>query len=159
MTPQLLAELSRLPLFPRTARDLIRIAGMEGAAQIITAWGGQVWPVPSVIGGGNPQGARRWGQLVEIVGEPAATRIVRWCPGSELFVPNLKEVLWSRTQDMIRADFDRLTMTGGYSVREAIFDLGLKYGCSGAAVQRTLKRPDNVLGEAVAESPLQGALF
>ena len=159
MTPQLLAELSRLPLFPRSARDLIRVAGLEGAAQLITAWRGQTWPVPAVVGGGNPAGARRWAQLVEIVGEPVATRIVRWCPGSELFIPNLKEVTWSRTQDQIRAEFDRLTTTGGYSAREAIFELGLKHGCSGAAVQNALKRPDNVLGEAAAEMPLQGALF
>ena len=53
MTPQLLAELSRLPLFPRSARDLIRVAGLEGAAQIITAWPGQQFPVPAVVGGGT----------------------------------------------------------------------------------------------------------
>jgi|APTNR8051073442_1049403.scaffolds.fasta_scaffold02659_17 hypothetical protein len=159
MTPQLLAELSRLPLFPRSARDLIHVAGLEGAAQIITAWPGQVWPVPAVVGGGNPAGARRWGQLIEIVGEPVAARIVRWCPGGELFVPNLKEVLWSRTQDRIRSDFDRLTTTGGYSVREAIFELGIKHGCSGTAVQRALKRPNHVLGEAAAAAPVQTCLF
>ena len=99
-------------------------------------------------------GARRWGQLVEIVGEPAATRIVRWAPGAALFIPNLKEVRWSQTQDAIRADFDRLTLTAGYSVREAVFELGIRYGVSGAAIQRTLKRPDNALGEAA-----QGCLF
>ena len=159
MTPALLAELSRLPLFPRSARELIEVAGLEAAALLITAWPGQVWPVPARVGGGNPAGVRRWAQLVEIVGEPAAARIVHWCPGGELFVPNLKEVLWSRNQDLIRADFDRLTTTGGYSVREAIFELGIKYGCSHTAVDRALKRPDNVLGEAAAGAPLQGALF
>lgn len=155
MTPGLLAELSRLPLFPRSARDLISVAGLEGAALLITAWPGQVWPVPAVVGGGNPAGARRWGQLVEIVGEPAAARIVRWCPGAELFVPNLKEVLWQQAQDAIRADFDRLTLESGYSVREAVFDLGIKYNVSGAAIQRTLKRPDNAPGEVA----VQGTLF
>jgi len=159
MTPQLLAELSRLPLFPRSARDLIRVAGLEGAAQIITAWPGQQFPVPAVVGGGNAAGARRWAQLVEIVGEQVAARIVKWCPGADLYVASLKEVQQSRTQDMIRAEFDRLTTTGGYSAREAIFELGLKHGCSFAAVQNALRRPDNVLGEAAAEMPLQGALF
>lgn len=159
MTPELLAELSRLPLFPRSARDLIRVAGMEGAAQLVTAWPGQQFPVPAVIGGGNPAGARRWGQLVEIVGEPVATRIVKWEPGADLYIPSLKEVVWSRTQDQIRAEFDRLTTTGGYSVREATFELGLKYGCSRTAIENALAKPDNVLVEAAAEMPAQGALF
>lgn len=96
---------------------------------------------------------------VHLAGEPVAARIVRWCPGGELFVPNLKEVLWSRTQDRIRSDFDRLTTTGGYSVREAIFELGIKHGCSGTAVQRALKRPNHVLGEAAAAAPVQTCLF
>ena len=159
MSPELLAELSRLPLFPRTARDLIRVAGLEGAAALITAWPGQEWPVPARVGGGNPFGVRRWAQLVEIVGEPAAGRIVRWSPGGVLCVPNLKEVRWSHTQDKIRADFDRLTLTNGYSLREAVFELGIKYGCTGAAIQRALKRPDNELGEAAAAAPVQWALF
>lgn len=159
MTPELLAELSRLPLFPRGARDLIRVAGLEGAAQLVTAWPGQQFPVPAVIGGGNPAGARRWGQLVEIVGEPVATRIVKWAPGADLYIPSLKEVAWSRTQDQIRAEFDRLTTIGGYSVREATFELGLKYGCSRTAIENALAKPDNVLGEAAAEMPAQGALF
>lgn len=159
MTPELLAELSRLPLFPRSARDLIRVAGYEGAAALITAWPGQQFPVPAVIGGGNPAGARRWGMLVEIVGEPAAGRIVKWCPGADLYVPSLKEVTWQRTQDAIRAEFDRLTTLGGYSLREAVFELGIKYGCSGKAIENALARPDNTLGETVAEMPAQGALF
>jgi len=159
MTPELLAELSRLPLFPRTARELIRVAGLEAAAQLISAWPGQEWPVPARVGGSNPAGVRRWAQLVEIVGEAPAACIVRWSPGGVLCVPNLKEVMWSYTQDKIRADFDRLTITGGYSLREAVFELGIKYGCTGAAIQRALKRPDNVLGEAAGLVPAQGALF
>lgn len=159
MTPDMLAELSRLPLFPRTARDLVRVAGIEAAAQLITAWPGQEWPVPARIGGGTAAGTRRWAQLVEIVGETAAARIVRWCPGGVLFVPNLKEVVWSWTQDRIRAEFDALTTRQGYSAREAIFELGIKYGCTRAAVKRAMKQPDNVLGEAAAMAPAQGALF
>lgn len=159
MTPELLRELSRLPLFPRTARDLIRVAGYEGAAALVTAWPGQEFPVPAVIGGGNPAGARNWGMLVEVVGDAVAGRIVRWCPGVELYIPSLNEVTWQRTQDAIRAEFDRLTTTGGYSLREAVFELGLKYQCSGRAIRNALDKPDNPLGEAVAEMPAQGALF
>ncbi|MBN8462666.1 MAG: hypothetical protein J0M01_07610 [Dechloromonas sp.] len=154
MTPLLLAELSRLPLFPRSASDLIRVAGPEAAAALIGAWPGQQFPVPAVVGGGNPAGARRWAQLAEIVGEAAAARIVQWCPGADLYIPSLKEVIWSRAQDAIRADFDRLTTAGGYSVREAVFELGIQYGCSGKAIENAIARPDNVRGE-----PVQGVLF
>jgi hypothetical protein len=155
MTPELLLELSRLPLFPRTAADLCRVAGMEGAARIISAWGGQEWPVPIRAGGVRPQGIRRYAHLCEIVGEPVAQRIVQGWGGSRLQVPNLKEVLWSRSQDLIRAEFDTLTTINGYSSPEAVFELGIKYGVTGKAIENALKRPDNVKAEPVA----QGSLF
>jgi hypothetical protein len=154
MTPELLREISQLPLFPRTAVDLIRISGLEGAARIIAAWGGQQWPVPARIGGGTARGAQRYAHLCEIVGEPAARRIVQWCGGSRLMVPNCKEVLWSRNQDLIRAEFDVLTTARGYSSPEAIFELGIKFGVTGKAIENALKKPDNVKIDI-----LQGSLF
>ncbi len=157
MTPELLLELSRLPQFPRTARDLVRVAGLEGAAKLITAWPGLEFPVPARVGGGTPAGARRWGQLVEIVGDPIATNIVKWAPGNDLYIPSLKEVETARIHDAIRAEFDYLTTAAGYSGREAVFELGLKYRRSGTAIETAVRRPDNVQGEAV-ELP-QGALF
>lgn len=158
MTPELLRELSRLPRFPRTARDLVRVAGFEAAAQLISSWPGQKFPVPAVVGGGNRAGVRRWGQLVEIVGEPIATRIVKWCPGADLYIPALDQVRQSRTHDLVRAEFDRLTATG-YSQREAVFELGLKHSMSHAAIETAVNRPFNELGEVAVEAPLQGALF
>lgn len=155
MTPELLLELSRLPLFPRTGADLIRVAGLEGAARIVSAWGGQEWPVPVRAGGVRPQGVRRYAHLCEIVGEPVAQRIVQHWGGTRLQVPNLKEVIWSRNQDRIRAEFDVLTAAHGYSSPEAVFELGLKYGVTGKAIENALKRPDNVM----AELPAQLGLF
>lgn len=155
MTPELLRELSRLPRFPRTARDLVRVAGFEGAAQLVAAWRGQKFPVPAVVGGGNPAGARRWGQLIEVVGEPIAIRIVTWCPGADLYIPTLDQAQQSRTHDLVRADFDRLS-AAGYSQREAVFELGLKHGLSHAAIETALNRPFNELGEAAA---VQAVLF
>lgn len=156
MTPDDLRELSRLPLFPRTAVDLIRVAGLEGAARIISAWPGQEWPVPKRVGGGNPAGQRRWAHLCEIVGEPAAQRVVAYWGGGHLNIPNLKMVKWSRDKDVIRAEFDRLTTTLGYSSPEAVFELGIKYDVSGKAIENALKQPDNVKAEPVDS---QGNLF
>lgn len=155
MTPDLLIELSRLPLFPRTAADLCRVAGIEGAARIISAWGGREWPVPVRVGGTHPKGIQRNAQLCEIVGEQAAQRIVSYWGGGRLQIPNLKEVLWSYSQDKIREEFDLLTTTHGYTSPEAVFELGNKYGVTDKALWNALKRPDNVKSEPCA----QGMLF
>ena len=155
MTPEFLLELSRLPLFPRTARELVELIGVAPTAALIAAWPGAAWPVPVVIGGGNAAGRLRYAQLGEIVGDGAAERIVRHWGGTELNVPNLKEVIWSYNQDRIRAEFDHLTTRGGYSRREAVFELGLKFGVTAKAIDSALARPMNPCVEPVA----QGSLF
>ena len=155
MTPDFLLELSRLPLFPRTAADLVRVAGLEGAARVISAWGGQEWPVPIRVGGVRPQGIRRYAHLSEIVGEAAAQRIVQNWGGSKLQVPNLKEVIWSYSQDLIREEFDAMITARGYSAPEAVFELGIKHGVTGKAIENALKRPNNTKAEPSA----QGMLF
>jgi hypothetical protein len=144
MTEAELIDLSCLPSFPATARELMRVAGTAATAQLIGAWRGQVFPVPMRVGGGSPRGARRWAQLEEVVGHDAAARIVKHWAGQRLQVPNLKTVMWSRARDQIRADFDRLTGREGYSSPEAVFELGLKYNVSGKAIEDALRQPDNV---------------
>lgn len=143
MTPETLTELARLPQFPRSARELMRVAGQEAAAALITAWPGQEFDVPRRVGGGNPAGERQWDRLVEIVQYEAARRIVMHWGGQPLDIPNCKEVLWARAQDRIRADYDRLTGAEGYSHRTAIFELGIAYGVVGRCIENVIKRPDN----------------
>lgn len=154
MTPELLAELSRYPMFPRTAVDLIRVAGIDGAAALITAWPGQEWPAPKWPGGSTAQGARRWDQLVEIVGGDIAKRIIKWCGGSMLIVPNLKMVLHQRNQAVIRSEYDAL-IRGGYSSPEAVFELGIKFKFNGRAIERIIRQPDAELTPPLG----QGCLF
>ena len=155
MTPEELQSLRSLPQFPRTAEELIHVAGLEAAARIISAWPGQEFPVPAVVGGGNLRGVRRYDQLAEIVGEPAARRIVAHWHGQRLSVPNCKEVKWSRDQDRIRTEFDRLTGAQGYSFAEAVFELGLAFNVTGRCVEQVLGRPDNAPPAPVD----QGSLF
>lgn len=143
MSPEDLADLARLPLFPRTAAELIRVAGLDAAAALIAAWPGQEFAVPRRVGGGNAAGERIWERLVEIVQYEAAKRIVTHWGGQYLEIPNCKEVLWSRDQDRIRADFDRLTGQEGYSHRDAVFKLGIRYRVTGRCIEGVLKRPDN----------------
>lgn len=154
MTPELLAELSRYPAFPKTAVDLVRVAGLDGAAALIKAWPGQEWPCPVRVGGANDKGTRRYEQLLEIVGDQAARRIVQWCGGGMLIVPNLKVVLHQRNQALIRSEYDELIRTG-YSSPEAVFALGIKYNLNGRAIERIIRQPDTELGQPMG----QGCLF
>lgn len=155
MTPELLADLSRLPLFPRTAAELIRIAGLDAAARLISAWPGQEFPVPLHGARRNDKGERRFDRLAEIVGEPVALAIVRHWGGLKLTVPNCKEVLWTWRQDRIREAYDELTGKKGYSHPEAVFELGVSYGVTGRCVELVLKRPDN----PQTPQPVQTCLF
>lgn len=154
MTPELLLTLSRYPLFPRTAADLVRVTGLEAAAAIISAWPGQEWPIPMRIGGHGPRGERRWAQLVEVAGEDAARRIVAWGGGGMLIVPNLKEVKHQRDQELIRSRYDTL-IRDGFSFPEAVFELGVSFGLTGRAVEKIIKAPNLNLAKIEA----QGSLF
>ncbi|MDR0717088.1 MAG: hypothetical protein LBF50_06700, partial [Azoarcus sp.] len=77
MTPADLAALATLPQFPATAAELLRVAGAEAAAAIITAWPGQRFPVPKRGEGGTGRAALNWRRLTGIVGKDAAAKICR----------------------------------------------------------------------------------
>ena len=154
MTPDLLLDLSRYPLFPRTATDLIRVAGLDSAAAIISAWGGQEWPVPVRVGGATAKGRARYAHLCEVAGSEAAQRIVAWCGGGMLQVPNLKEVKHSRAQQLIRSEFDVLTLSKGYSSPEAVFELGIKFDLASRTVEKIIKRPESQLVAAMGQGDL-----
>lgn len=155
-TPELLQHLARYPRWPQTAAVLVRVIGWEGAARLISEWGGQQWPVPLIEGGGTPAGVRRYQQLVELIGESAARRVVSNWRGDRLYVPSLKEVLGDYIADQIRVEFDALVRSG-YSSPEAVFELGLKYDITGRWVEKLLSAPSSELKALVDEA--QGALF
>ena len=155
VTPELLRELSRYSRYPRTAADLVRIAGWEGAARLISTWRGQEWPVPMREGGATPAGVLRYQQLVELIGDPAARRVVAEWRGQKLYVPSLKEVLSDYIAQKIRDEFDELSAKG-YSAPEAVFELGIKHDISGRWVERLLASPN---AELAAAPDVQGSLF
>lgn len=152
-TPELLRRLARYPRWPKTAADLVRIAGWEGAARLISEWGGQEWPVPHRIGGVTQAGMLRYAQLVELIGESPARRIVNEWGGQRLYIPSLKEVFSAWVADCIRDEFDALACNG-YSAAEAVFELGLKYNISGRWVEMLLSSPS-----VIPPGDEQGELF
>lgn len=142
MTPAELLLLAEYPQFPRTARDLMRVAGLEAAAALIHARRGTCLRIPIHAGGANPQGARQYALLQEIVGDPAARRMVAYWGGTVLSVPNCREAREARDKERMRADFDRLTLHQGYNATEAVTELALKYGTNYRSVEKALKKPD-----------------
>lgn len=153
MTPEALRELSTLPGFPRTARELIGVAGMEAAARLITAWPGRTFPVP-LRTRHTPDGERRFAQLADVIGDAEATRIVKHWGGQPLYVPSCDIVQTQAQHDAIRAEFDALTRINGYSRPEAVWALCDIFKCSDRTIDKALDRPDN---ERVAAA--QGSLF
>lgn len=152
MTADELQDLSLYPLFPKTAKDLILVAGLEAAAALITAWPGQDWPIPVRAGGASKQGEKRYAQLQEIVGDAAAKRIVTWGAGGTLIVPNLKVVIHQRNQERARQLYDQL-IRDGYSSREAIFEIGIKFLIAKRTMEKIVNQPNCQLVES------QGNLF
>ena len=145
VTVELLTELSRYPQFPNTAADLIRVAGYEAAARLISAWGGQEWPVPVRAASNNHYGRKRCLALVKIVGDVAAERIIEYWGGGRLQIPNLKEAKYRHISRQIRAEFDLLTTREGQSYPEASFVLGIKYGLTSKGIAGVLKSLDDTL--------------
>lgn len=143
VTPALLAVLGRYQFFPKSAHELIRVIGADAASSLITAWGGQVFNVPAVIGGGNPLGAQRYRKIARVIGEQAAKSLVSEWRGLTISVPNLKEVRHAYIQDVIRREFDSLVTHDRLSSTEAVFDLGVKYRLAGKTIEKILKKPLN----------------
>lgn len=143
VTPELLEVLSQYQIFPKSARDLIRVIGADATSFLITAWGGQEFNVPAVVGGSNPNGARLYRKIARVVGEQAAKQLVREFGGTTISVPNLKEARHAFVQDTIRREFDVMVTSGGLSSVEATFDLGVKYRLAGKTVEKILKKPFN----------------
>jgi hypothetical protein len=149
MTPDLLAILYKLPGFPATGKELVRVAGLAATAKLISAWPGAEWRAPSIVGGGTEKGARRYAQLSEVVGIDAAASIVRAWPGGILYIPKCDAVKGRLLEDWIKKEYDKLTRPPlDYSHREAVFELGIKYGKSGRSIERIVNRPDTTSAAA-----------
>ncbi|MDR2092285.1 MAG: hypothetical protein LBP58_03060 [Azoarcus sp.] len=143
MTPEMLQSLLHLPTFPATAAELVRVAGIDAAASLISAWPGQRFPVPVRVGGANPEGQINWERLVEIVGGAAATAIVRHWGGGDLYVPSCADSRRTLDHDGIRREYDELTRGGNYSGRGAVFEIALRHGLTSRAIEKILKLPDS----------------
>lgn len=141
MTPDQLLELSRFPAFPETARTLMRVAGHEAAAKLITCWPGQAPDVPTRRSIESGRCRLIFDLMVDLIGNTAAWQIVDELGGDLVRIPNCKAVSYQHVQEIIRAKFDEMTTTGGMSYPTAVFQLGIEFNLSRRSVERILKRP------------------
>ncbi|GHT92606.1 hypothetical protein AGMMS49545_10430 [Betaproteobacteria bacterium] len=134
MTPDDLQALRAYPHFPQGASDLIELVGLAAAARLITAFSGQVIPVP-VAYGGTTQGRRNWERIVHLIGEQAAGLLSVNYGGEKLYVPSCKIVMAQHKKERICATFDHLINERAYSTNDAAFEVGLLFNCTGRYVE------------------------
>lgn len=87
--------MSRADLAP-----LVAVIGQAAAAALVAARPGQTVAVPARAGG---QG---WGRLVELVGVPAANKLVRAMPRAEIYIPKNDGELIRDRNARIRTQYD-----------------------------------------------------
>ena len=124
---------------PETARDLVGLLGWERARALIAEWGGIPFPVPKSANG-CAAGARRYEQLVEVVGEEGADLLI-WCYGDEtLTVPNCRAAIARARNRAIVAFYD----TGA-----TLEDCARAFGCTTRWVSIVLKNTQPMPREEV----------
>lgn len=95
-------------LVPPSGVKLLALLGAHDGLLLLNAWPGVQIVVPKGPCN-NPGGARRWAQIVAIVGEPATVKLADELGGECLEVPTLDDLRKERRNSAIRAQFDRLT--------------------------------------------------
>jgi hypothetical protein len=95
-----LREPARADELPATARELVRMIGLDATIQLVQMFGGDELVMPQKVRGTS----RLWDLLVEVIGEHAATRLVDETAGTRLYVPTCQAALLSeRNREIARA--------------------------------------------------------
>jgi hypothetical protein len=95
-------------LLPPSGVKLLVLLGKHDCLRLLNAWPGVQIVVPKGPCN-NAGGARRWAQIVAIVGAPATLKLADEMGGECLEVPTLDGLRKERRNGAIRAHFDHLT--------------------------------------------------
>ncbi|MCV2359657.1 hypothetical protein LNV08_11820 [Paucibacter sp. TC2R-5] len=118
-------------LLPASARELVRVIGAQAAVTLLNALPGITLPVPKAANS-NRHGARRWAQLVELVGPEATALLAAQFGGFALEINTCAALRCERRRRWLRAGFDVLTTgPGGLSKNHAIEQLGIELARAG----------------------------
>ena len=115
-------------LIPPTGTRLLVLLGKHDGLRLFNVWPGVQIVVPKGPCN-NEGGARRWAQIVAIVGQSATLKLADEMGGQCLEVPTLDALRTERRNSAIRAQFDQLTAPAprgqGMSKAAAVLELGL----------------------------------
>lgn len=143
-------------LVPPSGTALLRMLGVPAALSLLNAWAGVQVVVPKGPCN-NASGAKRWAQMVTIVGEDAMFILSSEMGGEVLEVPTLDVLRKERRNHAIRAEFDHLTATppagDGLSKGRAVQELGLIHA------PITWRQLENIIDRPSADSSQQNPLF
>lgn len=127
-------------LLPRSARELIAVAGLDVALQLIRQYPGTHFPI-----GKNAirQGRILHAALTEIVGEKEAKLIEdAYSTQRKLWIPKCEGALLELRNRRIRKRFDQLTST--LPAYHAVTQLALEFKLTERTVWRILKQADKM---------------
>ncbi|MEO8118732.1 MAG: hypothetical protein ABI606_05340 [Rhodoferax sp.] len=143
-------------LVPPSGSALLRMLGVSAGLSLLNVWAGVQVVVPKGPCN-NAGGAKRWAQMVAIVGEDAMGVLAREMGGEVLEVPTLDALRKERRNHAIRTQFDRLTAKEpageGLSKGRAVQELGLSHA------PITWRQLEVILDRPSAESSQQNQLF
>ncbi|MCX7258008.1 MAG: hypothetical protein NTZ64_15175 [Polaromonas sp.] len=115
-------------LVPPSGVRLLALLGVHDGLRLLNVWPGVQIVVPKGPCN-NAGGARRWAQIVAIVGAPATLKLADKLGGECLDVPTLDDLRKERRNSVIRAQFDQLTASAphgqGLSKAAAVLELNL----------------------------------
>lgn len=137
---------------PKTAIELVRVLGWQGAASLICRLGGRKFPVPKAAGN-NPDGSRRYAQLVDAVGEAGAACLVAEHGGQVVTIPSCASAL-EREAFLAR---DR-AICARYNEGATIENLVCEFGLSGRRISQLLKKQAHRGAPPLIASPHEPSL-
>lgn len=134
-------------LVPPSGTALLRMLGVSAGLSLLNTWAGVQVVVPKGPCN-NAGGAKRWGQMVAIIGEEAMLLLASEMGGEVLEVPTLDALRKERRNHAIRTQFDRLTAKApageGLSKGRAVQELGLSHApITWRQLETILDQPSN----------------
>lgn len=143
-------------LVPTSGIKLLVLLGKHDGLRLLNVWPGVQIVVPKGPCN-NEGGARRWAQIVAIVGEPATLKLAGEMGGESLEVPTLDALRTERRNSAIRAQFDELTAPAphgqGLSKAAAVLELGLLHA------PITWRQLEIIIDRPALDGSIQNTLF
>lgn len=124
-----------LCLLPDTARQLVRLLGLDAALNLVRAMGGRTVRVPH---GNTARGRAVLADLARCVGEDGARALAREYAATQLYIPRCTRAFAALRNAALARDHEQWSGQG-LSERGTVSRLSARYGISDRYVWRILK--------------------